>query len=233
MEAWIMRRGTGICLFLPHGFEGEGPEHSSARLERFLHLAAKDNMRVVSPTTAAQLFHCLRRQVLQALRKPLILMSPKSLLQHPAAGVSMDSLVKGTFLPVIGDEADVDPNLTTQIILCSGKVYYELAKERADRKRSDVALIRVEQLYPLPEQALLERLTVFPTSAPVLWVQEEPENMGAWPYLRHRLQDFLMAYGRPCPIHVTRPESASPAVGSKAVHGMEQAQLIDRAFSPG
>jgi 2-oxoglutarate dehydrogenase E1 component len=224
---------TGLCLFLPHGFEGEGPEHSSARLERFLHLAAKDNMRVVSLTTAAQLFHCLRQQVLQSLRKPLILMSPKSLLQHPAASVSMDSLVEGAFLPVIGDEADVDPNATTRIILCSGKIYYELAKEHANRNRNDVALVRVEQLYPFPEQALLERLAIFPNSTPVLWVQEEPENMGAWPYLRHRLQDFLADCGRPDPMHVTRPESASPAVGSKAVHGMEQAQLIDQAFSPG
>jgi 2-oxoglutarate dehydrogenase E1 component len=223
---------TGLCLFLPHGFEGEGPEHSSARLERFLHLAAKDNMRVVSLSTSAQLFHCLRQQVLQALRKPLILMSPKSLLQHPAAGVSMDALVDGAFLPVIGDEADVDPNTTTRIILCCGKIYYELAKARANRERSDVALIRVEQLYPFPEQVLSDWLGIFPDSTPVLWVQEEPENMGAWPYLRHRLQDFLAGCGRPNPMHVTRPESASPAVGSKAVHGVEQARLIDQAFAP-
>jgi len=223
---------TGLCLFLPHGFEGEGPEHSSARLERFLHLAAKDNMRIVSLTTAVQLFHCLRQQVLQALRKPLILMSPKSLLQHPAAGVSIDGLVEGAFLPVIGDEADIDPNAASQIILCSGKIYYELAKARTDRKRNDVALVRVEQLYPFPEQTLFERLAIFPASTPVLWVQEEPENMGAWPYLRHRLQDFLAERGRPNPMHVTRPESASPAVGSKAVHALEQARLIDKAFAP-
>jgi 2-oxoglutarate dehydrogenase E1 component len=223
---------TGLCLFLPHGFEGEGPEHSSARLERFLHLAAKDNMRVVSLTTAGQLFHCLRQQVLQALRKPLIVMSPKSLLQHPAAGVSIDSLVEGAFLPVIGAEADIDPKATSRIVLCSGKIYYEVAKARANRKRNDIALIRIEQLYPFPEQALSESLAIFPASTPVLWIQEEPENMGAWPYLRYCLQNFLAERGRPSPLHVTRPESASPAVGSKAVHALEQAQLIDQAFAP-
>jgi len=223
---------TGLCLFLPHGFEGQGPEHSSARLERFLHLAAKDNMRVVSLSTAAQLFHCLRQQVLQALRKPLILMSPKSLLQHPAAGVSMDTLIDGAFLQVIGEEAEIDPGAVSRIILCSGKIYYELAKARAKGERNDVALIRVEQLYPFPEQVLLERLAIFPAPTPVHWVQEEPENMGAWPYLRHRLLDFLADCGRPNPMHVTRPESASPAVGSKAVHALEQARLIDKAFAP-
>ncbi len=224
---------TGLCLFLPHGFEGEGPEHSSARLERFLHLAAKDNMRVVNLTTAAQIFHCLRQQVLQALRKPLIVMSPKRLLQHPAAGVSIDSLVEGTFLPVIGDASDIDPSIASRIILCSGKIYYELAKERTTRKRDDIAIIRMEQLYPFPEQALSECLAAFPVPVPLYWVQEEPENMGAWPYLRYPLQDFLVAHRRANPLHVARPESASPAVGSKAVHALEQARIIERAFAPG
>ena len=144
----------------------------------------------------------------------------------------MDTLIDGAFLQVIGEEAEIEPGTVSRIILCSGKIYYELAKARANRGRSDVALIRVEQLYPFPEQALLDRLGIFPDSTPVLWVQEEPENMGAWPYLRHRLLDFLADCGRPNPMHVTRPESASPAVGSKAVHALEQARLIDKAFAP-
>ena len=135
-------------------------------------------------------------------------------------------------MPVIGDVADIDPSAISRIILCSGKIYYELAKARVDRKRNDIALIRIEQLYPFPEQALFESLAIFPVPTPVLWVQEEPENMGAWPYQRHRLQDFLAAGGRPNPLHVTRPESASPAVGSKAVHALEQAQLVEKAFAP-
>ncbi len=144
----------------------------------------------------------------------------------------MDTLIDGAFLQVIGEEAEIEPGTVSRIILCSGKIYYELAKARVDGKRNDIALIRIEQLYPFPEQALFESRAIFPVPTPVLWVQEEPENMGAWPYLRHRLQDFPAERGRPNPMHVTRPESASPAVGSKAVHGVEQARLIDQAFAP-
>ena len=221
---------TGLCLFLPHGFEGAGPEHSSARLERFLQLAANDNMRVVNLSTAAQLFHCLRQQALQHIRKPLIAMTPKGLLQHPAAGVPAEKLKDGRFQAAIGEEELEDLANIAHFIFCSGKLYYELAKERNKRRRKDVALIRIEQLYPFPKSELDDRLSGIPLSAHITWVQEEPKNMGAWPYLNSHLQELLAATGRREPFRITRPESASPAVGSKAVHDLQQANLLEQAF---
>ncbi len=220
-------RLSGVVLLLPHGFEGQGPEHSSARLERFLNAAAEDNYQVVNLTTPAQLFHCLRRQVLRRIRKPLIVMSPKSLLRHPEAVSTLDDLAKGTFQRVISDPT-VDPKATRRVLLCTGKVYYDLLAARRERKANDVAILRVEQLYPLSDVELEAALCPFAASVPVFWVQEEPRNMGAWVFMRMRLGKKL--FGQWTMHGITRPESASPATGSHGAHKLEQDRLMEDAF---
>lgn len=225
------RRLSGITLLLPHGFEGEGPEHSSARLERFLQLCASDNMQVVYPTTPAQLFHLLRRQARRPWRKPLVVMTPKSLLRLPAAVSSLDDLAAGTFRRVIGDE-----RLTTaaagrkvkRVLLCSGKLYYELAQRREENKRVDVAILRVEQLYPLATRELDAALQHAPDGTPTTWVQEEPENMGAGWFMRLQYGEKL--FGRLPLRFVARPAAASPATGSKSSHKVEQERILESAF---
>ncbi|MFM8708770.1 MAG: 2-oxoglutarate dehydrogenase E1 component, partial [Planctomycetia bacterium] len=221
-------RLSGIVMLLPHGFEGQGPEHSSARLERFLSLAAKDNIQVVQPTTPAQMFHCLRRQVLRVWRKPLFVMTPKSLLRNPLCVSSMDDLVKGTFQRVIPDHAGVPARDIRRILLCSGKVAYELEKRRQELGRRDVAIVRVEQLYPLPKRALEAALADYAPGTPVVWVQEEPENMGVWRFFRihfgEKLLDRFPFSG------VCRQSAASPATGSKKSHDLEQNELLAAAF---
>src|SRR5690606_7745000 len=177
------RRLSGLVLLLPHGFEGQGPEHSSARLERFLTLAAEDNIQVCYPTTPAQYFHLLRRQVLRAWRKPLVVMTPKSLLRHPACISTLEDLSRGTFKRVIGDDS-VPANGVKRVLLCTGKVYYELRDRREKLGRPDVAIVRLEQLYPLSTAELEKSLEPFARDVPVTWVQEEPENMGALRFLR-------------------------------------------------
>ena len=222
-------RLSGITLLLPHGFEGQGPEHSSARLERFLLLAAKDNIQVVQPTTPAQIFHCLRRQVLRVWRKPLVVMTPKSLLRHPGCVSSLDDLATGEFSRVIPDSSTADPREIRRVLLCSGKVAYELEKRRQELGRHDVALIRIEQLYPLPRRALDEALAGYAAGTPVVWVQEEPENMGAWRFLRIHLGDKLrddLPFSGVC-----RQSAASPATGSKKSHDLEQNELLTAAFN--
>jgi 2-oxoglutarate dehydrogenase E1 component len=222
-------RLSGLVMLLPHGFEGQGPEHSSARLERFLSLCAKDNMQVVQPTTPAQMFHCLRRQVLRVWRKPLVVMTPKSLLRHPGCVSAMDELVKGSFQRVISDASGTPARDIRRILLCSGKVAYELEKRRQELGRTDVAVVRVEQLYPLPRAALERVLAGHAAGTPVVWVQEEPENMGAWRFLRihfgEKLFDKFPFSG------VCRQSAASPATGSKKSHDMEQNELLAAAFS--
>ena len=218
---------SGIVLVLPHGFEGQGPEHSSARLERFLQLAAEDNIQVVNLTTPANLFHCLRRQVVRRVRKPLVMMSPKSLLRHPQATSSVAELASGRFQRVIGDGV-VNPTRCSRVLLCSGKLYYELVEARQARGATDVAIVRIEQLYPISDVELQHALLPYPAETQVLWVQEEPLNMGAWQTLRHHLGDRL--FGRFAWRAVARPESASPATGSNAAHKIEQALLMDQAF---
>ena len=219
-------RLSGLVLLLPHGFEGQGPEHSSARVERFLQLCARDNMQVVNPTTPAQIFHLLRRQILRAYRKPLVVMTPKSLLRHPRALSQLDSVTRsGRFQRILGDA--LDPQGVEQILLCSGKIYYELLAEREEKLRSDVALLRLEQLYPLADAELERALAPYGEGIPVTWVQEEPRNMGAWGYLRLRWGDELLGH----PFQgVTRPRSASPATGSGSSHRLEQAELVRAAF---
>ena len=220
------RRLSGLVMLLPHGFEGSGPEHSSARLERYLQLCAEDNMQIMNLTTPAQYFHELRRQVLREWRKPLIIMSPKSLLRYPKAVSSLDDLSSGQFQPVIGDET-INPKKVKRLILCSGKVYYDLEAKREEKGRDDVAIVRLEQLYPLPEAELTAALEPYNANLPLTWVQEEPRNMGAWWYLRALFADTMLERELK---GVYRPPSASPATGSGASHKLEQAQLLDEAF---
>src|SRR5438477_1267101 len=216
-------RLSGIVLLLPHGFEGQGPEHSSARLERFLQLCAEDNMQVCYPTTPAQIFHLFRRQVLRPWRKPLVVMTPKSLLRHRLAVSSLRDLARGSFQRII-----VDPpaKQATRVLLCSGKVYYDLITARETKKRDDVAIVRFEQLYPLSDASLSEVVKPF-KGAELIWVQDEPFNMGAWYHVRARWPEVV---GRGRLVPVARPESASPATGSEKSHNYEQKLLVDQAF---
>jgi 2-oxoglutarate dehydrogenase E1 component len=220
-------RLSGLVLLLPHGFEGQGPEHSSARIERFLQLSAEDNIQVCNVTTPAQFFHLLRRQVKRLWRKPLVVLTPKSLLRHPEAVSSLDELAEGSFRRVIADDV-VDPAKVRRILLCSGKVYFDLAAERRKRALEDVAIVRLEQYYPLSD-ALSGALARYREGTPVVWVQEEPRNMGAWYFLNARRQEVLR--GRHPLSLVSRPESASPATGSKAAHDLEQKMLLDEALA--
>ena len=222
-------RLNGLVMLLPHGFEGQGPEHSSARLERFLTLSAEDNMRVANLTTPAQLFHALRRQVRSRQRKPLVIMTPKSLLRHPKATSPLSAFTEGSFHKVIGDQSGAEVASAPFVVLCSGKVYYELEDER--EKNPDLAsvpLIRLEQIHPFPEAELATMLADCPDGTEIRWVQEEPANMGAWRFLRGRLEDGEL--GRFKVVGVARPESASPATGSGASHKLEQSRLLQEAL---
>jgi 2-oxoglutarate dehydrogenase E1 component len=228
-------RLSGLVMLLPHGFEGQGPEHSSARLERFLVSAAKDNIQIVVPSTPAQYFHCLRRQVLRRWRKPLIVLTPKSLLRHHDVVSSWDDLSGGGFQPVLEDPlfgplaaSSSESKNISRLILCMGKFYYDLAKAREERSRSDIALVRIEQFYPLPAELLARIVEGFPCSTPVVWCQEEPANMGAWHYLEAAWPTVFP--DRPPLQGITRPESASPATGSHGAHRLEQQRLIDAAL---
>jgi 2-oxoglutarate dehydrogenase E1 component len=222
------RRLSGIVLLLPHGFEGMGPEHSSARLERFLQIAAENNIQIVYPSTPAQYFHCLRRQALRRWRKPLILMTPKSLLRHPRVISHLDECAKGAFQPVLPDLLLKRAEHVKRILLCSGKIYYDLEQRREKETRNEVAILRIEQLYPLPEKMLSSLLAPYPDGSPVFWVQEEPENMGAWHYLKVIFGEKLFAR---LPFSViSRRRSASPATGSASSHKHEQELLLAAAF---
>jgi 2-oxoglutarate dehydrogenase E1 component len=219
------RRLSGLVLLLPHGMEGQGPEHSSARLERFLELSVDHNWRVVNLTTPAQIFHALRRQVVSRYRKPLVVMAPKSLLRHPAAVSPLRELAEGGFRPIIPD-AEADPAQVTRAVLCSGKLYYDLAAAREATGARRAALIRVEELYPLHADELREALAAYRPGVQLVWAQEEPANMGAWDYVDLHLSPRL-----PSPLSlVARPPSASPAVGSASRHKLEQEQLVRQAL---
>jgi 2-oxoglutarate dehydrogenase E1 component len=220
-------RLSGIVLLLPHGYEGAGPEHSSARVERFLQMAASDNIQVCNLTTPAQLFHALRRQVLRKWRKPLVVFTPKSLLRHKQAVSTIDDLTHGSFQRVIGDK-DTDPKTVRRVLLCSGKVYYDLVEARKKQGKDDIAILRVEQLYPLGD-ALLKALSVYADGTQLVWVQEEPRNGGAWYFMNANLPAIL---GDRMPLSVVaRPAAASPATGSHASHVLEQQRLLDEALS--
>ena len=219
---------SGLVMLLPHGYEGQGPEHSSARLERYLQLCAKDNMQVCVPTTPAQVFHMLRRQVLRKFRKPLIVMSPKSLLRHKLAMSSMDDLAKGHFQEVIDEVDAIAKNKVKRVILCSGKVYYDLLQKRRDAQKDEVALVRVEQLYPFPAKALHDVISQYPADAQIVWCQEEPRNQGAWHQIYEPLQEAVPEGRRV--YYVGREESASTAAGYAKVHAAEQAALVEQAL---
>ncbi|MFN2621382.1 MAG: 2-oxoglutarate dehydrogenase E1 component [Chthoniobacterales bacterium] len=221
------QRPSGIVLLLPHGYEGQGPEHSSARLERFLQACAEDNIQVCNVTTSAQYFHLLRRQMKRDFVKPLIIMTPKSLLRSEQASSRAEDFIKGAFSEILGSPEVGSPEKIKRVILCSGKVYYDLLNYRTAEDITNAAIIRVEQLYPLAETKLHEALKPFPKSAKLIWCQEESQNMGAWSYMEPRLWAL---FGRKI-IYAGRNGSASPAVGSLVVHKREQAQLIADAFS--
>ncbi|HMC42606.1 MAG TPA: multifunctional oxoglutarate decarboxylase/oxoglutarate dehydrogenase thiamine pyrophosphate-binding subunit/dihydrolipoyllysine-residue succinyltransferase subunit, partial [Acidimicrobiales bacterium] len=217
---------SGVILLLPHGYEGQGPEHSSARLERFLSGAAEGNIEVVNATSAAQYFHVLRRQVRREVRKPLVLLTPKSLLRARQARSPVEELTRGSFREVLDDPV-VDPASVRRVVLCSGKIAVE-ATDWRDEHRLPVAIARVEQLYPWPEDQVASALARYESASEVVWLQEEPENMGAWSFVHGRLHrllrdDFVLR-------HVSRYESASPARGSTALHKLEQQDLLERAL---
>jgi 2-oxoglutarate dehydrogenase E1 component len=215
---------SGLVMLLPHGYEGQGPEHSSARLERFLQLAADQNMQVVNLTTPAQFFHALRRQMHRPFRKPLVVMSPKSLLRLPSAVSTIADLAEGKFQPVIGDS--LSTGAVQRLLLCSGKIYYALEKERAERDRGDVAIVRVEQLYPFPAAELGEILRRYSSAKQIRWVQEEPRNQGAWQFVAPPLRALdSRDIG-----YVGREEAASPATGSYKIHQAEEAAILDEAL---
>jgi 2-oxoglutarate dehydrogenase E1 component len=220
---------NGLVLLLPHGFEGQGPEHSSARIERFLTLAAEDNIRVAYPSTPASYFHLLRFQGRDPVEKPLVVFTPKSLLRHPRCVSSLQELAEGSFQPVLDDRA-ADPAAVRRVVLCSGKVYYDLVKGREQARRQDVALMRVERLHPFPSVELEAALLRYPQAAELVWCQEEPRNMGAFRFARERFLDGdVHASGRPLR-YAGRPASAAPAPGSLKVHLAEQEALVREAL---
>jgi len=221
------RRLSGLVLLLPHGFEGQGPEHSSARMERWLLLAAEQNIQIVVPTTPAQYFHCLRRQALRRWRKPLIVLTPKSLLRDTRVTSELDACATGHFQRILPDVSMVAANCR-RVLLCTGKVYYDLLQAREESQRQDVAIVRLEQLYPLREAELATALGGYADGTQVCWVQEEPANMGARPHLKTFLGDRL--FERFPLQYVSRPASASPATGSSNSHKLEQEELIAAAF---
>ncbi|KAA5540241.1 2-oxoglutarate dehydrogenase E1 component [Roseiconus nitratireducens] len=221
-------RLSGLVMLLPHGFEGQGPEHCSARVERFLAMSAEHNIQVCQPTTPAQYFHLLRRQVLRNWRKPLVVLTPKSLLRHPEVISDRSELSDGGFHRILGDP-EVDLATARRVMLCTGKIYYDLKKSRRERELEDVALIRVEQLYPLEAEQLISALSGLPRGRDVYFVQDEPLNMGAWPYIKLKFGDEIASTGWEL-VPVTRAESASPSTGSMAAHLLEQKELIEAAF---
>jgi 2-oxoglutarate dehydrogenase E1 component len=220
-------RFSGLTLLLPHGYEGAGPEHSSARLERFLQLCAENNMQVCVPSTPAQIFHLLRRQMLRSFRKPLIVMTPKSLLRNPLAVSTLADLGQNAFANVIGEVDDIPPGQVQRVIFCSGKVYYDLLAARRKENLRTIALVRIEQLYPFPVEEYQAILARYPNAVDLVWCQEEPQNQGAWYQIRHRLQD--LAGTRPV-YYAGRAAAAAPATGLMKVHQREQQRLVETAL---
>jgi 2-oxoglutarate dehydrogenase E1 component len=225
-------RSSGLVMLLPHGYEGQGPEHSSARLERFLQLCAEDNVQVVNLTTPAQIFHALRRQIHRPLRKPLIVMSPKSLLRNPRAVSPIEEIRSGRFQEVIEDparaEGTLDPRSVRRVLICTGKVFYSLLDARSEHAFDDVALIRLEQIHPFPFEKLESLLAGYDTRD-FIWVQEEPWNMGAWTFVSERIRQILTKGARLR--YAGRPESAATATGSYRKHEQQEAEFMELAFS--
>ena len=222
-------RMCGLTMLLPHGYEGQGPEHSSARLERYLQMCAQHNMQVCVPSTPAQVFHMLRRQVVRPMRRPLIVMTPKSLLRHPLAVSKLDELAEGTFQNAIGEIDALDPKGVKRVVFCSGKVYYDLLDARRKAEQQDVALVRIEQLYPFPEEEVRAILADYAHVTDFVWCQEEPQNQGAWYSTRHHYDSVLPSHARLR--YAGRPASASPAVGYMSVHAKQQKALVEDALT--
>jgi len=223
-------RQSGLTLMLPHGYEGQGPEHSSARIERFLQLCADNNIQAVQPTTAAQIFHLLRRQMIRPFRKPLVIFTPKSLLRNKDAGSPLTDLASGSFKTVIGEvDETIDAASVKRVLVCSGKVYYDLVNARREREAKHVAIIRVEQLYPFPHKAFEAELRKYAKASEVIWVQDEPQNQGPWFYIQHHLYENMKEGQKLA--YAGRPASASPAVGYLAKHIEQQKALIEQAFA--
>lgn len=221
----------GVTLLLPHGYEGQGPEHSSARLERYLQLCAEQNLQVCVPSHAGQIYHLLRRQALQSLRRPLIILSPKSLLRHALATATLTELAEGAWQPVIAEEGDWGGDEVSRVIFCSGKVYYDLLEQRQKQEARQIVLIRIEQLYPFPQQRIQQLLRQYATAHSFIWCQEEPMNQGAWAFIRAHLAPLLSQVAPQQILHyVGRPEAAATAVGSLARHQQQQRQLVESAL---
>ncbi len=219
-EKW--KTPNGLVLLLPHGYEGQGPEHSSARMERFLGLCAENNMQLANCTTPANFFHLMRRQMKRPFRKPLVVFTPKSLLRHPQCVSATSELTTGSFQPLI-DDPQANPEITERVILCSGKIYYDLKEEKEKNAMTHTAIVRIEQLYPLPEKSLQSVKKKYKKAKRWLWVQEEPENMGAWTFMMNSLKDFN-------PGVIARPPSGSPASGSSKFHVLQQQKIVEKAF---
>ncbi len=224
-------RLCGLAVFLPHGYEGQGPEHSSARIERYLQLCAENNQQVCVPSTPAQMFHMLRRQMKRKLRLPLIVATPKSLLRHPLSVSTLDDLTRGSFQPVIQEVETLDAAKVTRIVFCSGKVYFDLVQARQKDKLDNVALIRIEQLYPFPRAGYEQALAAYPNAKEVVWCQEEPENQGAWYQIKHRLAAYLQPQHQM--LYSTRKGASTTAVGYLKVHQKEQAEVVAEALTGG
>lgn len=233
------QRLCGLTMLLPHGYEGQGPEHSSARLERYLQLCAEDNMQVITPTTPGQIYHALRRQVVRPARKPLIVMSPKSLLRHKLAVSTLEDLADGKFETVISEIDQLDNSKVTRLVLCGGKVYYDLLEKRREAGLDNVAIVRIEQLYPLPEARILEEVAKYPNLEGIVWAQEEPLNQGAWYYLAPHMFRLIAppkSSNLPRPTNayllpaVARPPSAAPAAGSMQMHTAQQKKVVNDAL---
>jgi 2-oxoglutarate dehydrogenase E1 component len=223
------QRASGLVMLLPHGYEGQGPEHSSARLERFLQLTAERNIQVIVPTTPAQIFHALRRQMRRPFRKPLVVMSPKSLLRHPAAVSTVAELAEGRFRLVIDDPRAPGAESVRRVVLCAGKIFYALDAARQERDGADLALVRVEQLYPFPTDELREMLARYASAREVFWVQEEPANQGAWSFVLPLISRLLRPETRFS--YIGRADAASPATGNHDIHQAEEAAILEQALA--
>jgi 2-oxoglutarate dehydrogenase E1 component len=224
-------RVCGLTMLLPHGYEGQGPEHSSARLERFLQLCAEHNIQVVIPSTPAQVFHMMRRQAMRMIRKPLVVMSPKSLLRHKEVTSTLDELANGRFECVLAETDNLDPAAVDRLVICSGKLYYELRAARRDNNLENVAIIRLEQLYPFPEEDMSRVLAPYTNLKEVVWAQEEPQNQGAWYSSQHHMRNVIAKHDKNLHLeYAGRSASASPAAGYMALHVKEQAHVVNSAL---
>ena len=219
-EKWKVM--NGLVLLLPHGFEGQGPEHSSARMERFLNLCAENNFQVANCSTPASFYHLLRRQMHRNWRKPLVVFTPKSLLRHPECVSDVQELVDGYFREVIEDTSVLAVDVK-RVLICSGKIYYELLEERQRRGDAQTAIIRVEQIYPFPKEILLELIKSYANVQRIIWVQEEPQNMGAWPFVQYWMKELHLGI-------ISLPHSGSPASGSSRFHKLQQQKLVEKSF---